>query len=546
MPLPSANRTDLINQTSWASGMITTLPPEELPDDAAVLIENFEFDDIGNLSTRLSPILLVDTTLGSSIYGFYTAHFSDGTIKIVFAVDNNDVNTSPDLYWMNADGSSITLLASNIATPGQRIYFTMFNDVVIVTSNSGSSDGIGSAIRSIDSAGTVTNLFSSSSAPLSTQAIVWNNRLWTFGDGSGSDNILKASAINDETDWVVDDDAGAIELGVEISDGDRINALSIFKGALIVYKFNKIYIVSAISAPATIPSNLRVDLFTDKFGCIQRGTIQNLLDDQVFLSNAGITSLSLSPLGETTGAILSRNISELGEIKLGTFIGQDSLSSSCTSINIKHKQQYWIYVPAALGNGTNTVWVMDYSDIQKRDSFGFPLIRWCKFTGNIVSYSYAEYTRTSNAYLLVLVDGIDNDIVWLYDPLTNPTTFTGTHTRRLITRAFGQSKIRSLWHRFCTTLTKLTTNVSYTVNYYYDNFITSSAGSYTKSLTGTPANNNRTIWNSFKKNDSGRKANLVQLEITANTTDQGFTIKSISLETTSLNHKQATTKWNSD
>lgn len=544
MPLPAGNRTDSISHTSWASGMITTLPPEELPEDAAALIENFEFDDIANLTTRLSPTTLVDTNLGSQILGMFTATFSNGTTKVLFVINT----TLPDLYWMNTDGTGVTKLADDVGAVNQRFYFTMFNDLVIMGYSTNTADT--GTLRKIDSAGTVSTLLSAftSPGPTGSQIVVWNSRLWTFGTStSGTLNTISGSKINDPTDFVLDGtDSGAIRIDIEPNDGDSIRALSVFKGNLIIYKFNKIYIVSAISAPATIPGNLRVDEYAHNIGCAHPSTIQDVLDDQIFLSSQGVTSLTLSALGESKTSSLSRNIDELGKIKRTTNIFDSSISNSCTSINIKHKQQYWLFVPSALGNGTDTVWVMDYSDIQKRDEFGFPLVRWSKFTGNIVSSVYADFIKGGNSYLLVDIVATDKDIILLYDPLTNPTTFTGTHTRRILTRAFGQSKTRSLWHRFCTTLTKLTTNVAYTINYYFDNYITSSAGSYTKSLTGTPANNNRTIWNSFKKNDSGRKANLVQLEITANTTEQGFTIKSVSLENTSLNHKQATTKWNSD
>lgn len=544
MPLPTVNRTDPIFQTSWNSGMITTLPPEELPEDAAALIENFEFDDIANLSTRTSPSQLVDTNLGSRILALFTATFSNGTSKIVFVINTN----LADLYWMNTDGTSVTKLADDVGPQNQRYYFVMFNNYIIFGySTSGDTTG---DLQKIDSAGTVSTLLSTYTAPFPTgsQIVIWNSRLWTFGtDTSGTLNTISGSKINDPTDFVLDNtDSGAIRIAIEPNDGDSIRALSVFKGNLIVYKSNKIYIVSAISAPATIPSNLRVDEYAHNIGCIHPATIQDVLDDQIFLSAQGVTSLTLSALGESKTSSLSRNIQELGEIKRTTNVFETAISNSCASLNVKHKQQYWLFVPASLGNGTDTTWVMDYSDIQKRDEFGFPLVRWSKFTGNIVSSIYAEFIKGTNAYLMVDDTSADKDIVLKYDPLTNPTTFTGTHTRRILSRAFGAATLRTLWHRFALTLKKLTTSVAYTASYYYDGYTTSSAGSYSESLTGTPANNNRTIWRSFKKNDSGKKANLVQIDITANTTDQGFTVKSMAIERTQLNFRRSTTKWNSD
>lgn len=534
MGLLSTNRTDPYLQTSWNEGMNTILPPEEIPPTAAVDISNFEFDDVGNLRSRLSPSLLVDTNNADGLVSIFTARFSNGTTKILYVTSSSP---SPDLYWMDTNGTNITLLTNNLtSTPQERMLWMMFNDRVILIT--GLANG-NSPIYSVDSAGTVVNLTNVNSAPNSNCGVVWNNRLWV---NSGL-NSIKGSAINDQTDWTVDDDAGAILLSIGTDEDDRISALSVFRGNLIVYKYKSIHIVSAISAPATIPSNLRVDLYTSNLGCVQKHTIQNILDDQIFLSTIGVISLALAPLGETKGSILSRNIAELAQIDLTAFSTSNTVGTSCYSLNVQKKQQYWLAVPSGIGNGTNTVWVMDYADISKRDEEGLPLVRWCKFTGNIFGIAYATLGNTAETYLMVSASASDQ--VFSYDPI-NDTSFAGTHTRRLLTRAYGVTNKRSLWHRFSISLLKLTSNVAFSANYYFDNYLTAKAGGYDHSLTSTPANNHRNIWRSFRRNDSGRKSNLVQIEITANTTDQGIVIKSIGLEYTALNFRRSQVTWVSD
>lgn len=540
MPLPSANRIDTIIQSSWDSGMITTLPPEELPEDAAARIDNFEFDDIGNLKTRVPTVDFLTTTEPEGLSSLFLARYSNGTDIYYFTQGTK-------LFKVNTDGTGLTDITGAFVFPNaNRWFWVMFDDFAIGVNGSTTQRPI-----KITSAGTVTTL--NGSAPFGAYCEVWNSRLWISGVGSNRNTVF-ASAINDPEDWTVDDDAGAITLGVDINDGDLILAIKVFRGSLYVYKRNSIKVISAISAPATIPSNLRVDEYTSNVGCIAPATIQNILDDQVFLSHSGVMSLALAPLGEINSSLLSRNVAELSQL----FITEDFPVSTTSPFGFvfAQKQQYIIGISGTLslidGVPTNNAWVMDYSDISKKDSEGLPKVRWCRFLDTCYGTVYenrpiAIGSAAFESYLIGQSPVFSQDThIHTYSPNGGSPSLTGTVSKRLITRAFGIANKRTLWHRFSVGLMKLTTNVTFITNYYYDNFLTSVAGSYTHALTGTPANNNRNRWKSFKKNDSGRKANLVQIEITANTADQGFIIKSIGIEKTELNFRRATNSWNSD
>lgn len=539
MPLQNIERTDPINQTSWDSGMITTLPPEELPEDAAVLIENFDFDGIGNLKSRVPAVQFVETdTIQGNLCSIFPAHYSNGNFFYYFS-------SGTSIYRMAADGTGQTAIAT--VTIETFVNWLMFDDFAIAINT---VPGANVPIK-VDSAGADTIL--NANAPDCVHGVVWNSRLWLAGEGSNG-NTIYGSAINDPEDWTSTGDAGAIELGININDGDFIVALAVFRGNLVVYKSSSIYMVSAISAPATIPSNLRVDLYTDKVGCVAARSIQNVLDDQVFVSILGIVSLSLLSLGEVKTAILSRNIVELSTMRSRTLM-QSALNSPIFALLFVQKQQYALFLPGTIENsGNHTVWIMDYSDIMEKGADGLPKIRFCKFTGTdivglcgcIASYETAGFTSESYLIGRFAPSPAADNAFFRYSPNEPSLSWTGTVSKRLLTRAFGNSTLRSLFHRFCVTLNKLTTNVSLSAGYYYDLFTTTLAGSYTHSLTGTPSNNSRTIWRQFKKNDSSRKANLVQLNITANTADQGLTIKSVALTRTELNYKHANTKWVSD
>jgi hypothetical protein len=552
MPLPNQQRTDYIVQTSWASGMITSLPPEELPEDAAALIENFEFDDIGNLKSRYPVRSTSDGSLDlgntTSLSSIFVANFSDG-------IQNIYVTRGTDLYRTTGGvpGTALSSLTGAFTFPnGNRWYWLMFQDFAVGIN--GSVDNNNNPIK-ITSGNVVTKLDSAGdSHPAARHGVVWNNRLWLSGLGSNSSTIY-GSAINDITSWTPDGtDDGPVQLLINDTDGDEIYALSVFRGNMIVYKRNHIYIVSAVSAPATIPSNLRVDLYAQNIGCVYADTIKNVLDDQVFLSPSGVASLSLATLGDVRGAILSDNIAELSSIPT---VLTGAINSSATAHNLVQKRQYFLALPNNLTTLTdgNVVWVMDYSDIQQRDIFGNPKVRWCKFTGDIFGTAYATEFRVSQieTYLVGVPAGIlsTNAVLGWYTPIGEIADYTdaGILTSKvLLTRAFhGASPlVRSLWHRFGLSFIRITDTVSYTVFYYFDNFLSNSAGNYSFTDSTPASQTNRFKWRTFKKNDSGRKANLVQLRITANTIDQAMTIKGIHLEFTPLTHRRANTSWVSD
>lgn len=540
MPLQNIQRVDPISQTSWDSGMINSLPPEELPDDAAALIENFEFDELGNLRSRFAIREgFLDSGFTDLFTSIFTALYSSGTRRFYVTAAN-------DLYEMTGGVPGITLndiTGAFVFPSGNRWYWVMFDDFAIGIHGSSTERPI-----KISSAGTVTTL--NASAPFASHGVLWNNRLWLAGVGSNRNTIF-GSAINDPEDWTSTGDNGAITLGIDINDGDFIRALSVFRGNLIVYKNNKINVVSSISAPATIPSNLRVDVYTTNVGTSYPATVQDVLDDQVFLSHAGITSLALAPLGDIRGSVLSNNIEELK--KVGVVL-TDSVANghSACAITYPQKQQYLVFLPSNLNQGLgNVLWVMDYSDIQQKDVFGNPKVRWCKFTGDVVGSAYSLVLETYESLLVGVIAGTldPSSVIGLYVPIGTLASYSNANiatAKTLLTRAFGNSRLRSLWDRFCITLNKHTTDVAFNLDYFYDNYLTAKAGGYSKSLTGTPANNHRSIWHSFRKNDSGRKANLVQIRVQASTIDQGFTVKGISLTHTELNHRQAKTSWVSD
>lgn len=548
MPLPSANRTDPITQNSWERGMITSIPAEELPPNAASILLNMEFDRDSNIITRNGVSLFLDTGQTSRITSMFRAEYSDGTVWILFTAGTK-------LFRCTEAGASLTDITGILIFPSNTLWqWVMFNDLAIGVNQAAS----GTNPVKVNAAGTASLL---ANAPFAKYVETWNNRLWLAGTGT-SKNTIFGSAINLPEDWTVDDDAGAVTLPIDPNDGDFIKGIRAFQGSLYVDKEEKINVVNPIGSPATIPSNLRVDIYTTKVGTISGYSVQNVINDQLFLSKAGVMSLVLAPLGNLSGALISENIKELGQLK--------KTSDELTSFVLDDIKQYWISIPSTISHSNfNELWVLDYAKINERDERNFPIVRWVKFDGLVAGTAYAQ--RKDQTYNRVLIAGYpvaaQNTKIYQYDPINPAKTFSdngAVYTQKIRTKSFssGSPLLRELWHRFGAALRVITANLSLNINYYYDNAAAIS-GNYPFAFTfagggltlwgGSTWNGGlwnesalieqeEVIWRQFRKNSKGRKHRLVSLEFDCSHVDQGFILKFIQLEHTMLNQRRARTK----
>ena len=548
MPLPTPQRSDPITQNSWERGMITSKPAEELPPNSASSLLNFEFDSESNLNTRNGVTLFLDTGETTRITSMFRAEYSDGTVWILFT-------TGTKLYRCTESGGSLTDITGALTFPNNTFWtWVMFNDFAIGVNGATS----GTNPVKVNAAGTASLL---ANAPFARDIEVWNNRLWLVETGSNK-NRISGSAINLPEDWTVDDDAGAIQLPIDPNDGDFIKKIRAFKGSLYVQKEKKINIVSPIGSPATIPANLRVDVYTSKVGTISGFSNQNVIDDQLYLGEAGVMSLALSPLGELSGSIISENIKELALLK--------KTSDELASLVLDDVKQYWISIPSTISSsGFNELWALDYARITERDEKNFPIVRWVKMDGLVAGTAYCE--RLDQTYKRYLIGGYtvsgQNTKIYQYEPSNPSKTFNdngAAYTQTIKTKAFssGSPLLRNLWYRFGAALKVISANLSLNINYYFNNAPTPS-GSYQEAFTfsGTGLTlwgastwngglwndseliqQEEVIWRKFRKNSKGRKSRLVTLEFSCTSANQGFNLKFIELVFSKLNQKRTRTK----
>jgi len=546
MPQEIVPRNQDITQTSWQDGIITSLPPEELPPTAAQDLVNVELDIDGNLTTRTGALAFIQPSTTSRITSIFRAQYSNGTVLILFTAGTK-------LFKCNEDGSSITDITGALTLPSNTFWqWAMFGDLAIGVNKATSGDN---PVK-VNNAGTAAAL--GGSPPKAKYVRVWNSRLWLSGTGSSA-NTLTASVVNSPENWTIDTtDTSAISLPVDPNDGDFITGLEVFRGSLFVFKRRKINVVSPIGSPATIPGNLRVDVFTKNLGCISAYSIQPVLDDVVFLAEAGVCSLSQSEYGELKSAILSQNIAELSILKKTS-----ALIEEIPAVVLDDMNQYWISIPSTVSpRGINETYVLDYQRIKEG------LIRWVRFNGLICGTAFGEKldgnykTYLIGAYTVASV----NTKIYKYTPTDPAKTFADDNTayvKLIKTKSYvgSSSLIRHLWLRFGMSLNLISEILTLVVNYFYNNNVNVDGGYgfnfvftgaapplYGTAIYGTAHYGSAAdffreeiIWERFQKNENGRKARIVSFEISSSQKNEGFVFKFLQMEYAKLTRKKART-----
>ena len=546
MPEEVINRIQSRVQTSWQDGMITSLPAEELPPTAAQDLVNVEIDIEGNLVTRTGALAFLQPSFEDRITSIFRAHYSNGTVRIIFTAGTS-------LFRCLEDGTGLTDITGALTLPSDTKWqWAMFGDLAIGVNGATSGDN---PIK-VNSAGAAAAL--AGSPPKAKYIRVWNERVWLSVSTAGSQNQLRASAINLPEDWSTTGDAGTITINVDANDGDFVTGLEVFRGSLFAFKRRKINVLSPIAAPATIPSNIRVDVFTKNLGCVSGYSIQPVLDDVVFLADCGVVSLSQSEFGELKSAILSQNIAELNILKkTATAIAE------VEAIVLDDVNQYWLSIPSTISpRGVNEIYVMDYQRIKEG------LIRWVRFNGLICGTAFAEKLDGDyKSYLIGAYPVASEDTkIYTYTPSDPFKTFADDDTayiKLIKTKAYiGETPmIRELWSRFGCSLNLISELLTFAINYFYNNNVNVAGGYsynfvfagiapplYGTAIYGTSTYGSASdffreevIWERIKKNENGRKARTISFEFSSSQADEGFIFKFLQVDFAKLTRKNART-----
>lgn len=527
-------------QDSFSGGINTRVPQDQLTDNEALDIINFEYDLEDNLVTRtgVSKALFPGVFYASKITSIHYYENDAGNLWVLYTSSNK-------LYKALPSGGSGTDITGALTFPTDTFWmWRNFNGIAIGVNKATSGTN---PVKVSGAVPTVTAL--GGTPPYAKFIEVWNNRVWLVS--ATSPNTIHGSKLGDPEDWTAAGASGAVTIDISKNDGDQITGMIAFRERLFIFKRTKIFIISPNdpALPITDATNLRVDIFANNIGCVSAYSIQSVLDDVLFLSDSGVASLvSSQVVGDFQAAIISRNVSELQRLTNTDF--------EVSSVVLPEKDQYWLFVPAAKSpRGSAEVYILDYKRIQNGQ------IRWFRFTGLIAGWlGTIVYNNGIRSLWLSGFDGT-NYRIYKYSFNDSAKSYNDDGAgflKRLITKAYdsGSKSLRKRWHSFMFGVEIESATAQVTANYTYDQ-VPNKTSSYSFNLSSTTDGAfwdvdlwDTGIWDAgqvyvkrigrmFKKNSYGQKAVNMFFDISNNQVNEAITFKFLTINFSRLTERRA-------
>lgn len=541
--MASTNRDDIgvkpLTVPDWTGGINTSKPPTEIADNEAQDILNMEFDDSGNLATRCGATALFATTFATRITSLHYFQAEAGEIGLLFT-------TGSKLYLVETDGTGLTELTGALTLPSDTFWqWRTFGGFAIGVNKATSGDN---PVK-VNTSGVASAL--GGSPPKAKYIEVWNSRVWIVS--ASEPNKLWGSALGLPEDWTTAGDAGRLFIEIDPNDGDQITGLWATREALYVFKRQRIYRIVPINPAAapTLASNLKPEVYTRNIGCVSAYSIQNALDDVLFLSEQGIASLSLAEAAEDfRTALFSRKVAEIARTPKTT--------DEIPAIVLDNVTQYLISFPAAISlTALPQAYVLDYALIIQK------IERWTRYDNLLAGTAYTGWlSSTGKRYAIGAKNASNTYQIYLYRPRDTAQGFSDAgiaYTKRLTTKAYSVDAplMRKRWHKWSFGFDVLTNPVSASIQYYLDEDITKGE-TESFNLTGTGAGAlwdvgqwDVALWDSvvitpqdivrpLKKSSSGHRSQNITFIVSNAQDAQGLVIKDFQLKFSLLTDKKVT------
>lgn len=427
-------------QQRFGGGIVTAKPANEIADDECVDILNKDFDKDDNLKDRLGatafssalPIVGSETQRVTSLYDYRKV---GGSTFIIMTHGNS---------LRSLTATTAASIKGALTLPSDTYWqWVTFNDNAIGVNQATSGDNP----VQWTGAGDATAL--AGSPPKGKYIEVWNNRVWIVS--ATNPNQLAFSKIGDGADWT-HATAGVLEIG--FNDGDNITGIKVHRKALFVFKRNRIYIITT-GVPNTDPNQWKVDVFASNIGCVSAFTIQPLLDDLIFLSDAGVVSLAaVQQYGDFRQAVVSANIAELKDVI-------KSVDSFASVVNAE-ESQYWLSVPSSTsGSANGQTYVLDYKRIAEGK------VRWTRFDGRGAGATFAQVIVSGRKRIFV---GSSTCTVFRFGDANIYNDAGAAIRHEIITKAydFNDSLLRKEWNHWALAIQLLACPLALIVRYRFD------------------------------------------------------------------------------
>lgn len=462
-----------IDVPNWDLGIITSAPANEIPDNAAQELLNWEFDDGGNISTRAGLTALMATTFANRITSTHYFKTETGEVGVLFT-------TGATLHIVQTNGTGHANITGSLILPSDRFWqWRTFAGLAIGVNRATT----GTNPVKVNSSSVAAAL--GGSPPKASYIEVWNNRVFLIG--AVDINTVYGSKLGDPETWstagpTTATDAFAIE--VDADDGDQFMGIYATKDALYLFKRKRIYRMVPIDTakPVTDATNLKVELYASNIGCVSGYSIQSMLDDVVFLSEQGLASLALAQnVEDFRTALLSRNVIEIQRFP--------KITDEIPSVLMDTASQYWLSLPSNISPTTSPlVYVMDYALRPLPNG----TVRWCRFNGKVAGTAFTAWVDSiGKVFLIGAANGAGAFQLYLYRPKDYTVVFSddgAAYTKQIISKAFtaGEPLLRKDWLKWGLATSLLSDSAQLSVQYYFDSN-PAKGGSYPFSLSGTLA-----------------------------------------------------------
>ena len=433
---------------NFAGGINTATPSTEIEDNEFQDSLNFEFDNNGNLSTRRGVTELLSTTFGR----ITSLHY--------FSADSGEVGIllteGTTLRIVQTNGTGLTTLSGALTLPNNTFWQWVTFGGIAIGVNKATSGTNPVKVTTAPAAAAL-----GGSPPFGKYITTWNNRVWIAS--ASTPNQLRGSSLGNAEDWTTTGAAGTCTFDIEPNDGDQISGLFSTRETLYVFKKKRIFAITAAALPITDPANLRIDVYARNLGCVSPYSIQQVVDDVLFLSDGGVASLALVANAENfRTAFYSRNVVELERFPKTT--------EEIPAFLFDTAAQYWISLPTSVSpTGKPDVYALDYLKLNEQ------LVRWTRFDGLVAGTAFSSFPSNTGKVYLIGADSTGAGVykIYTYKPRDTTGTFSdngAAYNKLLITKSFnaGIQLINKFWHKWGVALNLMSGTAGIIIGYRFN------------------------------------------------------------------------------
>lgn len=280
----------------------------------------------------------------TSIYQFNKEDGSSG----IFATSGNKI------YRYDPATTELVDASGGLTLPNDTYWqWVTWRDIAIGVNRANTASGATNPVKITSATGNAAAL--GGTPPKGLYIEVWNDRIWIVNADDTSS--VKCSSLGLPENYTNTGKAGsqAFEFGMEIT------GIKAHRDRLFVFGKDTIQYIQA-GSPNTDLEQYEIKTFSSKVGCVSAYSIQSVLDDLIFLSYYGITSLAaVEQYGDFESSILSKNLEDFDDPEHFSFFGD-----TCASAILSTKSQYILSVPLGVNSVHTKTYSFDFTGIQEK------------------------------------------------------------------------------------------------------------------------------------------------------------------------------------